>query len=92
MELGTVNWFNITVGWGFITSSKSEEVFLHFNYIEGQKGRKSLMPGDKVSFDTVEIERNGKPSKQARNVRLIESVPKYTRCSENIVRKRHARH
>lgn len=51
---GTVKWFNVEKGYGFITSESGSDVFAHFSQIEGD-GYRSLIEGDQVSF---EIQRN----------------------------------
>lgn len=50
METGTVKWFNSSKGYGFITREKGEDLFVHYNAIEGE-GYKSLDEGDKVQFE-----------------------------------------
>jgi cold shock protein len=51
MAQGTVKWFNDSKGFGFITSEDGSEVFVHHTSIQGN-GFKSLVEGDRVSFDT----------------------------------------
>ena len=51
MEKGTVKWFNGSKGYGFITREEGDDVFVHFNAIEGD-GYKSLDDGDQVQFET----------------------------------------
>ena len=51
MSTGTVKWFNVSKGFGFITSDDGSDVFVHHTSIQGN-GFKSLAEGDKVSFDT----------------------------------------
>ncbi len=53
MANGTVKWFNESKGFGFITSDKGSDVFVHYSSISGN-GFKSLAEGDAVSFDTEE--------------------------------------
>ncbi|HHS14405.1 MAG TPA: cold-shock protein [bacterium] len=53
MEKGTVKWFNGSKGYGFISREQGEDVFVHFNAIEGD-GYKSLDEGDEVQFEVVE--------------------------------------
>ncbi len=50
METGTVKWFNSTKGYGFIAREQGDDVFVHFNAIEGD-GYKTLDEGDKVQFE-----------------------------------------
>jgi len=48
-EQGTVKWFNVRKGYGFITRDQGEDVFVHFRNIE-DKGRRGLKEGERVSF------------------------------------------
>ena len=66
MEKGTVKWFNGSKGYGFIAREEGEDVFVHYNAIEGS-GYKSLDEGDQVQF---EIEQ-GLKGLQAANVSRI---------------------
>lgn len=66
MEEGTVKWFNSTKGYGFISRSGGEDVFVHFNAIVGE-GYKTLNEGDKVQF---EVEK-GPKGLQAKNVKKM---------------------
>jgi len=50
MEKGTVKWFNGSKGYGFIAREEGEDVFVHYNSIEGD-GYKSLDEGDQVQFE-----------------------------------------
>ena len=50
METGTVKWFNSSKGYGFITREEGEDLFVHFNAIQGD-GYKSLDEGDRVQFE-----------------------------------------
>lgn len=47
---GQVKWFNSAKGYGFITSSDGEDIFVHFSGISGD-GFKALIEGDKVNFE-----------------------------------------
>ncbi len=62
---GTVKWFNDTKGYGFITSTTGEDVFVHYSAIT-MGGFKSLKEGDRVKFDIVK----GPKGPQAANVNL----------------------
>ena len=54
MNKGTVQWFNSSKGYGFITNDETgEEVFVHFSGIMTD-GYKSLEDGQKVTFDTTQ--------------------------------------
>ena len=66
METGTVKWFNSSKGYGFIAREEGEDVFVHYNAIEGE-GYKTLDEGDRVQF---EIEQ-GPKGLQASNVSKI---------------------
>jgi len=48
-EHGTVKWFNVSKGFGFIVKNDGEEIFVHFRSIRGE-GRRSLRDGQSVSF------------------------------------------
>jgi cold shock protein len=49
---GTVKWFSMKKGFGFIETESGEEVFVHFSSITG-RGYRVLEPGDKVSFEKI---------------------------------------
>ncbi len=66
-ETGTVKWFNVKKGYGFITRDQGDDVFVHFRNIEG-KGRRSIAEGQRVSFIVV----NGDKGLQADEVTTIE--------------------
>lgn len=61
MMEGTVKWFNIKKGYGFITGDDGEDYFVHYTAIEDQA---FVRDNDRVSFDTAQTERG----KQAQNV------------------------
>ena len=48
-ETGTVKWFNVRKGYGFITRDAGDDVFVHFRNIEGS-GRRVIEEGQRVSF------------------------------------------
>jgi len=52
-ETGTVKWFNNSKGYGFITRENGEDVFVHFQSIQGD-GYKSLDEGQKVEFTVAQ--------------------------------------
>ncbi len=60
MASGTVKWFNESKGFGFITQDDGgPDVFAHYSEIQGD-GFKSLIEGDKVSFDVTEGDKGPK--------------------------------
>jgi CspA family cold shock protein len=61
--VGTVNWFNGSKGYGFISQEDGPDVFVHYTAIE-MEGFRNLMEGQKVEF-TIE---EGPKGLQAANV------------------------
>jgi CspA family cold shock protein len=61
---GTVKWFNEAKGFGFISQSEGEDVFVHFSAIQGD-GFKTLAEGESLEFDVT----RGPKGLQAANVR-----------------------
>ena len=66
MEQGTVKWFNGAKGYGFISRSQGEDVFVHFKSLS-MEGYKTLNEGDKVEFEVEQ----GPKGLQALNVKKI---------------------
>jgi CspA family cold shock protein len=66
MEKGTVKWFNGAKGYGFISRSNGEDVFVHFKAINSN-GYKTLNEGDKVEFEVQQ----GPKGLQAANVSKV---------------------
>ncbi|MEH6358388.1 MAG: cold-shock protein [Pseudomonadales bacterium] len=52
-EEGTVKWFNVTKGFGFITRDSGEDVFVHYRSVRGN-GRRTLREGQRVMFVVVD--------------------------------------
>ncbi len=65
MEKGTVKWFNAAKGYGFISRTGGEDVFVHFKSIVGD-GYKTLNEGDPVEFNVEQ----GPKGLQATNVKV----------------------
>ncbi|KAA1171131.1 cold shock domain-containing protein [Marinobacter salinexigens] len=65
-EEGTVKWFNVKKGFGFIVRESGDEVFVHFRAIRG-RGRRVLRQGQLVRFDVVEADKG----LQADNVSIL---------------------
>lgn len=60
---GTVKWFNNQKGYGFISDSEGNDVFVHYSGLV-MDGFKSLEEGQAVSYDLTE----GARGMQAANV------------------------
>lgn len=65
MQTGTVKWFNVEKGYGFIKTEDGKEIFVHFSAIQ-TSGVKALDEGQKVTFETQE----GNRGLQAVNVQI----------------------
>lgn len=60
MATGTVKFFNETKGFGFIQPEDgSTDVFVHISAVE-RAGMRTLVEGQKVSFELVRDQRSGK--------------------------------
>lgn len=60
MNTGTVKFFNSTKGFGFIQlDTGGADVFVHVSAVE-RAGMRSLVEGQKISFDIVKDNRSGK--------------------------------
>ena len=60
MNTRTVKFFNATKGFGFIELGNGQpDVFVHISAVE-RAGMRSLVEGQKLSFDLVKDNRNGK--------------------------------
>ena len=62
MPVGTVKFFNTQKGFGFIQPDDgSKDVFVHITAVE-KAGMRSLMEGQKISYEIVADRRSGKSS------------------------------
>ena len=62
MATGTVKWFNGDKGFGFIQPDDGgKDVFVHISAVE-RAGMRSLVEGQKVSYDLVADRKTGKSS------------------------------
>ena len=59
MPTGTVKWFNVTKGYGFIEPDEGgKDVFVHITAVQ-RSGMEGLNEGQKITFD-LEEGRNGR--------------------------------
>jgi CspA family cold shock protein len=61
--IGTVKWFNVSKGYGFIERQGGPDVFVHFSAIQGD-GYRNLEEGQQVEF----MVEQGPKGPQATNV------------------------
>ncbi|GAB0119241.1 cold-shock protein [Acidisoma sp. 7E03] len=53
MATGTVKWFNMEKGYGFITPQEGgKDVFLHITAVQAA-GLKSVTEGDRISYEII---------------------------------------
>ena len=52
-QAGRVKWFNNSKGYGFIERDDGDDVFVHYNAIQGD-GYRTLEEGQKVEFAVAE--------------------------------------
>jgi CspA family cold shock protein len=69
MNTGTVKFFNTTKGFGFIQPDNGgSDVFVHISAVE-RAGMRSIVEGQKLSFDVVKDSRSGKSA--AENLQAV---------------------
>ena len=56
MSKGTVKWFNSQKGWGFITDTEGNEIFVHYSGLN-MEGYKTLDEGQQVEFDVIQSQK-----------------------------------
>jgi cold shock protein len=62
MSTGTVKWFNVQKGFGFIQPDDGgKDVFVHISAVE-QAGMTGLSDGQKISYELINDKRSGKAS------------------------------
>jgi cold shock protein len=68
MVTGTVKWFDVKKGFGFLVNGAGKDVFVHFSSIEGD-GFRVLKDGEQVEYEEID---SGK-GLAARNVRRLKT-------------------
>lgn len=63
---GTVKWFNSSKGYGFISRQEGDDVFVHFQAIQGD-GYRTLQEGQQVEFVVAQ----GQKGPQAQEVKVL---------------------
>jgi CspA family cold shock protein len=66
LATGTVKFFNVEKGFGFISRDGGDDVFVHYSKIVGS-GHRSLTVGQQVEFDLAP----GRKGEEAHNVRVL---------------------
>ncbi len=66
---GTVKWFDVKKGFGFIQQEDGSDVFVHYSNISGNDF-KVLEDGESVEFEVVE----GNKGLQAQNIMRVEEA------------------
>ena len=66
-QRGTVQWFNLSRGYGVITSERGKEVYVNWKDVQ-REGFRNLNQGERVEFDVA----RSKGRLVARNVRVVE--------------------
>ena len=52
MPHGTVKWFNVRKGFGFISNENGPDIFVHYTQIQSE-GEQTLREGDTVEYEIV---------------------------------------
>ncbi len=70
MSIGTVKWFNVAKGFGFISTDElPKDVFVHISAVKSS-GLETLLEGQAVEFDLVPDKKD--PSRSmAQNLRVL---------------------
>lgn len=69
---GTVKWFDIKRGFGFIKQDNDEDIFVHYNQIE-KEGFKTLKEGELVEFDVIKTE-NGLRAEKVKPIIDLQTI------------------
>ena len=76
--IGTVKWFDVKKGFGFLLNPDGKDVFVHYSAIEGD-GFRALKDGEKVEYTQEE----GTKGLHATNVRRMAPVREHGRVAMN---------
>jgi CspA family cold shock protein len=79
-EVGTVKWFSIRKGYGFIEREGENDVFVHFSGIRGD-GYRNLYEGQRVEF----VVENGEKGLQAADVVVLEGSAVTEEAADDVV-------
>lgn len=73
IHTGTVIWFNVSRGFGFIRDHViGDDLFCHYSKIDAPLGEfRMLDGGDEVQFQRFVVDRGDKRKNQAKNVKII---------------------
>lgn len=66
MAQGTVTWYEVAKGYGFVTSDDGSDVYVHYSQIVTD-GQRALEAGQRVEFEVSQGERGP----QADNLRVL---------------------
>ncbi len=70
MATGTVKWFDVKKGYGFIVGPEGQDVFVHYSVIEAE-GFRVLREGQAVEYELLDTPKG----LQAGHVREPQTVP-----------------
>ncbi len=70
--IGTVKWFDVKKGFGFILNPEGKDVFVHFSSIEGD-GFRALKDGEKVEYEELGGEK-GLAAKSVKRIKTPKSM------------------
>ncbi|MFH1376627.1 MAG: cold shock domain-containing protein [Candidatus Woesearchaeota archaeon] len=73
---GTVKWFNVRKGFGFVNGDDGEDYFVHYTSVE--KGT-FIRENDRVSFESATTDKG----KQAQDVKLLQKGSERTDIDES---------
>ena len=74
MQQGTVKWFNAKKGYGFLSDTEGNEIFVHYSALQ-MDGFKELKDGEAVEFEVVEGEKGPQAANVVRLSQIEEQIP-----------------